>query len=141
VFDKFYRATVDLDETPCVLVPSPHLNPHIVIKHYPGFPVVIQYPVRAEGATPSLDVVRHRLAVLADPVRMNLCHTLLRDAMTTTELATRFEMTAPQMSRHLRQLREAGLVLAHRTGSRVHYQLDVEAVRGLGVDLLSVLHR
>jgi DNA-binding transcriptional ArsR family regulator len=141
VFDKFYRATVDLDETPCVLVPSLHLNPHIVIKHYPGLPVVVQYPVRAEGTTPSLDTVRHRLAVLADPMRMNLCHTLLRDAMTTTELATRFEMTAPQMSRHLRQLREAGLVLAHRTGSRVHYQLDVAAVRGLGVDLLSALHR
>jgi DNA-binding transcriptional ArsR family regulator len=141
VFDKLYHATARLDETPCVLVPSLHINPHTVIKHYPRYALVVQYPVRADGAAPSLDTARHRLAALQDPMRMRLSRALLREPMTTTELANRFEMTTPQASRHLRRLREAGLVLAHRSGTRVRYQLDVEAVRRLGVDLLSALYR
>jgi DNA-binding transcriptional ArsR family regulator len=141
VFDKLYHATARLDETPCVLVPSLHINPHTVIKHYPRFPVVVQYPVSSDGSAPSLDTARHRLAALQDPMRMRLSRDLLREPMTTTELANRFEMTAPQVSRHLRRLREAGLVLAHRSGTRVRYQLDVEAVRRLGIDLLSALYR
>ncbi len=141
VFDKLYNATARLDETPCVLVPSLHINPHTVIKHYPRFPVVVQYPVSGAGAAPSLDTARHRLAALQDPMRMRLARALLREPMTTTELANRYAMTTPQASRHLRRLREAGLVLAHRSGTRVRYQLDVEAVRRMGVDLLDALYR
>jgi DNA-binding HxlR family transcriptional regulator len=141
VFDKLYHASARLDETPCVLVPSLHLSPHTVIKHYPRFPVVVQYPVRVDGEAPSFDTARYRLAALQDPMRMRLARALLREPMTTTELAQRFEMTTPQTSRHLRRLREAGLVLAHRSSVRVRYQLDVDAVRRLGVDLLSALYR
>jgi DNA-binding transcriptional ArsR family regulator len=141
VFDKLYHATARLDETPCVLVPSLHITPHTVIKHYPRFPVVVQYPVSGDGAAPTLDAARHRLAALQDPMRIRLARALLREPMTTSELANRYEMTAPQTSRHLRRLREAGLVLAHRSGTRVRYQLDVEAVRRMGVDLLSALYR
>jgi DNA-binding transcriptional ArsR family regulator len=61
--------------------------------------------------------------------------------MTTTELAEQYAMTPPQMSRHLRRLREAGMVVTHRRGAQVHYQLDQEAVRTLGHDLLAALHR
>jgi DNA-binding transcriptional ArsR family regulator len=50
-------------------------------------------------------------------------------------------MSAPQVSRHLRRLREAGLVHTHRRGSVVYYQLDTAAVERLGPDLLSVLYR
>ncbi|WP_327669067.1 MULTISPECIES: DUF5937 family protein [unclassified Streptomyces] len=142
-FEKLYQARVPLSGTPCLLVPSLHVNPHVAIKHYPGFPIVVQYPVRGgDGAgPPSLDVVRERLKVLHEPLRVDLCRTLLREAMTTTELATQYRMTPPQMSRHLRRLRESGLVVTHRRGARVHYQLDQEAVRNLGADLLAALHR
>ncbi|MQA98620.1 MAG: metalloregulator ArsR/SmtB family transcription factor [Streptosporangiales bacterium] len=145
--DKFYAATVRLDADGTVLVPSVHVNPHFVIKHYPGHPVAIQYAMTNEAAGRpydaglTLDEVRRRLSVLHDPLRLELCHSILRNAMTTTELATRFQMTVPQMSRHLRHLREAGLVHTHRDGAQVHYQLDQEAFRRLGTDLLTALHR
>ncbi|GAA3364963.1 hypothetical protein GCM10017744_065790 [Streptomyces antimycoticus] len=143
VFDKLYNARASLADSPCLLVPSLHINPHLAIKHYPGYPVVVQYPVRdAAGAEPTaLDVVMRGLRALDEPLRIRMCRALLRQSMTTTELATQFEMTPPQMSRHLRKLREAGMVHTHREGARVHYQLDEAAVRNLGVDLLSALHR
>ncbi|MGY0064438.1 DUF5937 family protein [Streptomyces sp. LZ34] len=143
VFDKLYNARASLAENPCLLVPSLHINPHLAIKHYPGYPVVVQYPVRdgAGAEPPALDTVVRGLRALDEPLRIRLCRALLRQSMTTTELATQFEMTPPQMSRHLRKLREAGMVHTHRQGARVHYQLDEEAVRNLGVDLLAALHR
>ncbi|QUH02007.1 winged helix-turn-helix transcriptional regulator [Saccharopolyspora erythraea] len=142
VFDKLYPATASLDDSPCLLVPSLHGNPHTVIKHYPGFPIVVQYPISAgRGDELSLDVMRKRLTVLDNPVRINLCQSILRRAASTTELAMRLEMTAPQVSRHLRRLREAGLVHGHREGAVVRYQLDTEAVHRLGLDFLQALHR
>ncbi|WP_078603107.1 MULTISPECIES: ArsR family transcriptional regulator [unclassified Streptomyces] len=50
-------------------------------------------------------------------------------------------MTSPQVSRHLRKLREAGLVLTHWEGTAVYYRLDTDAIGRLGPDLLvGLLH-
>jgi DNA-binding transcriptional ArsR family regulator len=56
-------------------------------------------------------------------------------------LAKQLGMSAPQVSRHLRKLREAELVHAHRRGSVVYYQLDAAEIERLGPQLLSVLYR
>nr|WP_267881717.1 MULTISPECIES: ArsR family transcriptional regulator [unclassified Streptomyces] len=56
-------------------------------------------------------------------------------------LAARLGMTSPQVSRHLRKLREAGLVLTHWEGTAVYYRLDTDAIGRLGPDLLvGLLH-
>ncbi|MEU6712652.1 DUF5937 family protein [Nonomuraea sp. NPDC046802] len=141
VFDKLYSATARVDAgRPCLLVPTVHGRPHFVIKHYPGYPVVIQYSAD-EPAAPSLETARRRLAALQDPTRLRLCYAILRNPVATAELANQLGMTAPQVSRHLRRLREAQLVHTHRRGSVVYYQLDADAVERLGPDLLSVLYR
>ncbi|MGN9838134.1 DUF5937 family protein [Nonomuraea sp. H19] len=141
VFDKLYAATARVHPgRPCLIVPTVHGRPHFVIKHYPGYPVVIQYGAD-EPATPTLETVRRRLAALQDPTRLRLCYAILRNPVATAELATQLGMTAPQVSRHLRRLREAQLVHTHRRGSVVYYQLDAAAVERLGPDLLSVLYR
>ncbi|GAA3603107.1 DUF5937 family protein [Nonomuraea rosea] len=147
VFDKLYNATARVDAArPCLIVPTVHGRPHFVIKHFPGYPVVIQYGAdhRSDDGstpTPSLETARRRLAALQDPTRLRLCYAILRNPVATAELATQLGMTAPQVSRHLRRLREAQLVHTHRRGSVVYYQLDAEAVERLGPDLLSVLYR
>jgi DNA-binding transcriptional ArsR family regulator len=43
--------------------------------------------------------------------------------LTNSELAERFQMTAPSMSRHLSVLENAGLVTSQRAGQRVLYKL------------------
>lgn len=141
VFDKLYNATARVDDRhPCLLVPTVHGRPHFVIKHYPGYPVVIQYSADGVG-TPTLETARRRLAALQDPTRLRLCYAILRNPVATAELANQLGMTAPQVSRHLRRLREAELVHTHRRGSVVYYQLDADAIERLGPDLLSVLYR
>lgn len=50
------------------------------------------------------------LAALADPTRRRIVETLHERPRRPGELAERFEMSAPAISRHLRQLRRTGLV-------------------------------
>ncbi|WP_263270618.1 MULTISPECIES: DUF5937 family protein [unclassified Streptomyces] len=141
IVEKLYHATARLDErTPGVLVPSVHGAPHVVVKHAPGFPVVVQYPVLQTSAPVSVEEAQRRLAVLADPTRLRICQNILRHPAATAELAARLGMTSPQVSRHLRRLREAGLVSTHRHGAAVYYRLNVEAIGRLGPDLLAGLH-
>ncbi|WP_232668657.1 ArsR/SmtB family transcription factor [Pseudonocardia sp. TRM90224] len=141
VFDKLYAATAEVDgQRPCVLVPTAHGRPHFVIKHFPGYPVVVQYSANVATA-PSVESIRRTLAALLDPTRLQVCYAILRTPVATAELATQLRMTRPQVSRHLRSLREAGLVHTHRNGAAVYYQLDIEAIERIGPELLSVLYR
>jgi len=140
VFDKLYQAMARIGDDPCILVPSVHVGPHVVIKHARGLPIVIQY---AAGATvePSSADVHQRLQALTDPSRVQLCRAILRGRRSTVDLAQYTGMSEPQVSRHLRRLREAGLVRTTREGRLVYYEMDVEVLRCIGTDLLTALWR
>lgn len=60
---------------------------------------------------------------LASAPRRRILAYLSKSELTTAELAERFEMTAPSMSRHLSVLENAGLVTSERHGQRVLYKL------------------
>lgn len=128
---------------PYQVVPSHYGWPHFVIKREPGWPVLIQYGL-LPGDRPrevTLSLVRSRLQVLLDPARIRLCRMIVNDGLTTLELARRSGMMAPQVSRHLRKLREAELVRAERNGRLVYYYLDLNAIRMLGSDLELAMRR
>ena len=57
--------------------------------------------------------LNHAFAALADPARRALVLTLARGPQTAGALAEPFAISRPAISRHLRVLREAGLVAAH----------------------------
>lgn len=141
IFDKLYHADVALEDRSCVLVPSVHGSPHVVVKHWDGLPIVVQYAVSDTVGAPTSETVIRRLDVLTDPTRGEICRALVRERRTTSDLAQSMHAPVPQISRHLRALREAGLVTTHREGRFVYYTLDVEAVRRIGIDVLGVLHR
>jgi ArsR family transcriptional regulator, arsenate/arsenite/antimonite-responsive transcriptional repressor len=61
---------------------------------------------------------------LASTQRRKILAFLSKTQLTTSELAARFDMTAPSMSRHLSVLENAGLVTSQRHGQRVLYQLN-----------------
>ena len=71
------------------------------------------------------------LAALADPVRRELVALLARGEVAAGELADRFPVSRPAVSRHLRVLREAGLVTARADGRRRLYALDPRPLREL----------
>jgi DNA-binding transcriptional ArsR family regulator len=89
----------------------------------------------------SLEAVERRLAALAHPVRLRLVRTLTRSSRTTSELAFAWDLTTPEVSRHLAVLRRAGLLTTERRGRYVHYSVDLPALTALGADLLAAMLR
>lgn len=61
---------------------------------------------------------------LASTPRRQILAYLSGAQLTTSELAKRFSMTAPTISRHLSILENAGLVSSERRGQFVWYRLD-----------------
>jgi DNA-binding transcriptional ArsR family regulator len=84
----------------------------------------------------SLTEIDRTLAALADPTRRRVVDLLRKKPRRAGDLAAAFEMSAPAMSRHLRVLRQSGLVEeeALEDDARVRvYQLRPErfaAMRG-----------
>ena len=64
------------------------------------------------------------LAALADPTRREIVALLAAGEQGAGELAGRFAVSRPAVSRHLRVLREAGLVRVRVEGQRRVYALD-----------------
>ena len=60
---------------------------------------------------------------LASRPRREILAYLSAQPLTTSELAQRFDMTAPSISRHLTVLENAGLVVSERRGQFVYYNL------------------
>ena len=64
------------------------------------------------------------LDALADPVRRSILETLNARPMTAGEIARRFPISRPAVSRHLRVLREAGLVSVTESGRKRIYRIQ-----------------
>ncbi|CAL9421482.1 hypothetical protein SUDANB105_01853 [Streptomyces sp. enrichment culture] len=137
VLDKVHHAVVSPARTPVLLIPTRYGAPHLLVKDEPGPAPVVHFPVDAPEI--GVTLARSRMLALTDPRRVRLCRLIARQAMTTADLADRLSMTRPQVSRHLRTLRELGLVRVERNGRHVHYGLDLTAVERLGRDVATAL--
>ena len=63
--------------------------------------------------------------LLADPTRLGVVSLLARgEEACVCELVDRLETPQSTMSRHLGQLRQAGLLVARRDGTWMHYRLN-----------------
>ena len=62
--------------------------------------------------------------VLADPIRREIIDLLAEHERSAGELGAAFTVSQPAISRHLRVLREAGLVRVRGEGQRRIYRLD-----------------
>jgi DNA-binding transcriptional ArsR family regulator len=71
------------------------------------------------------------LTAIADPTRRELLALLALGEIAAGELAGRFPVSRPAISRHLRVLREAGLVRSRTDGRRRLYALDPTPLREL----------
>ena len=70
-------------------------------------------------------------AALADPVRRKILLLLRGDTVPAGSIAARFDVSRPAVSRHLRVLREAGLVRDEVRGRQRFYRLDLAPLRAL----------
>jgi ArsR family transcriptional regulator len=84
-------------------------------------------------------------AGLADPSRIMILYELSSGPRNVTELCTNLDMSQPMTSRHLKVLRERGMVTAERQGTVIQYSLAdrrlVEALDLLRAALRDILAR
>lgn len=79
-------------------------------------------------------------AGLAEPTRILIVYELANGPHNVTELATSLRLSQPLVSRHLKMLRERGMVTATRHGATVEYQLaDARLIEAL--DMLRAVLR
>jgi DNA-binding transcriptional ArsR family regulator len=79
-------------------------------------------------------------AGLADPNRILILYELSQSPHNVTELATNLKMHQPLVSRHLKVLRERGMVIPNRKGTVIEYSLaDERLIQAL--DLLRAVMR
>ena len=64
------------------------------------------------------------ISLLADPTRRKIIELLTEDDLAAGEIAAHFDIARPGVSRHLRQLREGGLVSVTRSGQKQIYRLE-----------------
>ena len=68
---------------------------------------------------------------IADPVRREILELLRGGAMTAGGIAARFDISRPAVSRHLRVLRESGLVVDEARGRERVYRLETAPLEPL----------
>ena len=71
------------------------------------------------------------LQALSDPTRQRIVEMLATGALSSGEIASRFKMTPPAVSQHLKTLRDARLVTVRAQAQKRIYQLDPEGVAEL----------
>ena len=72
---------------------------------------------------------------LADPNRILIIYSLSKGPRNVGDIANQVELSQPTVSRHLKILRERGIVHAERDGQSINYQLtDTRIIQAL--DLL-----
>lgn len=75
---------------------------------------------RAKPANPDAQQAR-TFRALADPTRLRILQELGAGELRAGDVAARFDVSRPAVSRHLRILRDAGLVTARKEGRERYY--------------------
>jgi DNA-binding transcriptional ArsR family regulator len=74
---------------------------------------------------------------LADPTRRQILQDLREGELAAGDIAGRFSISAPSISRHLTVLKSAGLVVERREGNRILYSLVGDRLAASVGDFLS----
>lgn len=70
-------------------------------------------------------------SALADPTRRAVLDLLLRGSLPAGRIAQAFPVSRPAISKHLRLLRRARLVRAHRAGRQRFFELNPEPLKSV----------
>lgn len=84
--------------------------------------------MRNRSVTHSLEATFH---ALADPTRRAVLDLLRQGSQPAGQIAEAFPISRPAISKHLRQLRKARLVVETRSGRHRVYQLNAEPLKAV----------
>jgi DNA-binding transcriptional ArsR family regulator len=78
------------------------------------------------------------LAALSDPTRRRIIEMLATGPLSSGDIASEFDITAPAVSQHLKTLRAAKLVRVRVDAQRRIYELDGEGIDELSEWILKI---
>ncbi|MFZ5817677.1 MAG: DUF5937 family protein [Bacillota bacterium] len=129
------------EEDRLYLMPSYFAWPQLMIKSSP--PYLITYPVfehQREGRAPvPPEQLLKMLRAAGDMTRMQILQLIAQQPRSTTELAGLLSLSDAAVNKHLKQLQDAGLVVAERRSYYVFYHLARRALRQMALHLESTL--
>lgn len=133
VAHRTVRASRGLRGKGLLLVPSVFAWPRVYSITVPGWQPTLRYPPRGVGDlwTEDRPPVSAALTAVLGATRARLLAELAHPA-STTDLAARLAMSPGGVNQHLKALRAAGLLSAHRTGHSVLYARTTTAEALLG---------
>lgn len=118
-----FRAAEERGEA--VLVPLAVSGAGVAYFVLPGIAIVAFGPESGAGSAKhraSMERAAARFKVLSDATRLAILDQVSYDDHTITDLAQSLEVSQPTVSVHMKALREAGLVEAHREDGRTTYR-------------------
>jgi DNA-binding transcriptional ArsR family regulator len=86
-----------------------------------------------------MKAVSRTFRALADPTRRQILQELKERDLAAGEIAARFSISGPSISRHLSILKAADLVSERREGNRIFYKLEPEEIADAVGDFLSAV--
>ncbi len=66
---------------------------------------------------------------IADPTRRQILRMLAKQPLPVKQMAAKFPVSRPAISRHLRVLRNAGLIVENARGRQHYYHLQAERLK------------
>jgi DNA-binding transcriptional ArsR family regulator len=144
--DLPHEHTVEIRERRTLtLIPSAYAWPHVLVNCDQPWPLSIVYPapfvVRdAAPRIPDADLLR-LLRALGDDTRLRALRLIAERPRSTQELAPLVGISEAGLSKHLRQLADAGVLRTSREGYYVLYELTETRLAALTDDLVAFLGR
>ena len=76
-------------------------------------------------------MIQQTLLALSDPTRREILKMLKKGDKTAGEIAERFDISAPAISRHLSVLKDAELVTSRREGKFIYYSPCLDTIEDI----------
>jgi hypothetical protein len=138
---KVASARHDVSRRGLLVTPSGRIGPHLYVADVPGQPLLLIHPVTPGPPAPPVAELQRRLDTVAHRGRLEVARAIATEPRTAGEIAGLWNLDPTLVNRHLRALAAAGLARPTRRGRFVQYQLDADAVAGIGTDLAALLLR
>jgi DNA-binding transcriptional ArsR family regulator len=144
VVDLPHEHDVEISEAnPLVLSPSVFVWPHLRVNCDPPWPTALVYaaPSLAREAAPRVPPAEllRILRALGDDTRLRILKLIVERPRTTQELGPLVGLSTAGLSKSLRRLAEAGLIVPRREGYYVVYSLDPERLAAIAPALTAFL--
>lgn len=138
---KFYRMPFDKIKVININISS-FIEPHLLIGM--GFPDMLTLTIRAhleEGVNQVPTDLLSILKALSDETRINILRSIYKVKGSTQSLAKELSLTEACVSKHLKILKESGIVEKERKGNYIYYSINMCGVNGIPLNLQQYFDR